>query len=437
MSPTILTPPLPQPRRARPGSSPTFGGPVMVAADGSDTSLAAFEMARLLAGPHGRVDVFGVIEPVPAVMPAVEVPLFMPELDTARRESLLQRAREDARRMLGDIEAHVDAVIGRPVEEIGSRARAIRAGLVITGLQHHGHRDRLLLRGDTPLGVARVARTPVLVVPDRVSHLPRIALIATDLDETSVNAARMARPLLAEATHVYVVHVRRLGMAPMDPAWEHVQARLTTDHLARVVAALDLPATADVDTRTLTGHPVAELLAFADEVGAELIVAGYRKRLLLDRLTGPRSIAERVYRGTPCAMLLVPETAVRTAGDEIAARTNVFAARDEIAAQLAAFGRRNAGRLAHLEVDTTELGSQAQVVRFPLSGVDYESTTDTVHLMFGDTAAGVRHLAHAIRRPQSVEVQHASDGSDLSLRVAHSGGYSLLTFAEPEKERRE
>lgn len=437
MSPTTLTPPLPQARQARPGSPPAFGGPVLVAADGSDASLAALEMARLVAGPHGRVDVFGVIEPAPAVMPAIEVPLFSPEVDAARRETLLQRTRDDARRMLGDIEASVDAVIGRPVEEIGNRARATRAGLVITGLQHHGHRDRLLLRGDTPLGIARVARTPVLVVPDRVSHLPRIVLIATDLDETSVNAARTARPLLTEATHVYVVHVRRIGMAPMDPAWEHVEAKLTTDHLARMVAALDLPATVHVDTRTLTGHPVAELLELAEEVRAELIVAGYRKRLLLDRLTGPRSIAERVYRGTPCAMLLVPETAVRTAADEAASRTNVFAARDEMAAQLAAFGRRNTGRLAHLEVDTRELGSQAQVVRFPLSGVDYEPTTDTVHLMFGDADAGMQHLAHGIRRPQSVEVQHASDGADLSLRIAHAGGYSLLTFAEPGRDSRE
>lgn len=437
MSAQSRTAPTPHVLTARPGSPRTIEGPIMVATDGSDASLEAFEMARLLAGPHGTVDVFGVVEPAPAVMPPIEVPLYMPELDAARREGLLQRAREDARRMLGDVESHVDAVIGRPVEEIGNRARTIRAGIVITGLQHHGHRDRLLLRGDTPLGIARVARTPVLVVPVRVSHLPRIVLVATDLDETSVNAARMARPLLDEATHVYVVHVRRLGMAPADPSWEHVQARLTTDHLARMVAALDLPTEVHVDTRTLTGHPVAELLDFAEEVGAELIVAGYRKRLLLDRLTGPRSIAERVYRGTPCAMLLVPETAVRTAADEVASRTNVFAARGDMAAQLAAFAQRNAGRSAHLEIDTAELGSQAQVVGFPLSGVDYEPPTDTVHVMFGDAATGMQHLAHSIRHPQAVEVQHAPDGADLSLRIAHTGGYSLLTFAEPERKRHE
>lgn len=437
MSPQTLVSPSQESRHVAPGAVRSFGGPIMVATDGSDTALAAFEMAALLAGPEAAVDVFGVVEPVPAVMPAVEVPLYMPELDSARREGMLQRAREDARRMLGHAASRVEVVIGRPVEEIGNRARAIRAGLVVTGLPHHGHRDRLLLRGDTPLGIARVARAPVLVVPDRVSHLPRVVLIASDLDDTSIHAARLARPLLREATHVYVVHVRRLGLAPTDPAWEHVDARLTTEHMGHLVAALDLPPHVAVDTRTLTGHPVAELLDFAEEVRAELVVAGYRKRLLLDRLTGPRSIAERVYRGTPCAMLLVPETAVRTAADEQASRTHVFAARDDMAAQLAAFARRNAGRLAHLEIDTRELGSQAQVVRFPLAGVDYEPTTDTAHLLFGAGEDGTQHLAHGIRHPATIEVQHASDGTDLSLRIGHAGGYSLLTFAAPELEHQD
>ena len=405
-------------------------GPIIVASDGSDASLPALEMAKLLAADGRAVEVLSIVEPIPAVMPAMEVPLYLPDVDDARRAGTLRLVRDQADTILGDMHPAVDAIVGRPVEEIARRAHARHASLVITGLRHHGRADRLLLRGETPLGIARVARTPVLVVPTRVTRLPRTALIATDLDETSVNAARAARPLLAEVEKVYVVHVRRLGMSPTDESWEHLQAKLASENYGRIVAAMELPSSVSVETRTLTGHPVAELLEFAEFARAELIVTGYRKRLLFDRMAGPRSIAERVFRGTPCTMLLVPETAVFTASSTADAEVEVVAGPDSWGPQLAAFTRRNAGRAAHLEIDTTDIGAQAQVVGFAFTGVDYETTSDSVHLMFGDLEKGTSHLTHSIRHPEAVELQRRRDGKDLALRVGHQGGYSLLTFAD-------
>lgn len=416
--------------RMHPAPAHLMRGPIIVASDGSDASLPALDMARLLAADGRAVEVLSVVEPVPAVMPAVEAPLYLPEVDDARRVGTLRLVRDQADTGLGDMQHAVDAVIGRPVEEIARRAHARHASLVITGLRHHGRADRLLLRGETPLGIARVARTPVLVVPVRMNRLPRTVLVTTDLDETSVNAARIARPLLVDAEKVYIVHVRRLGMSPTDESWEHLQAKLVSENYERIVTAMELPKSVSVETRTLTGHPVAELLEFAEYAQADLIVSGYRKRLLFDRLAGPRSVAERLYRGTPCAMLLVPETAVFASTSTADADVEVVAGPDAWSTQLAAFTGRNAGRAAHLEIDTTEIGAQAQIVGFALRGVDYEGTTDTVHFMFGDLEHGTSHLMHGIRHPKAVELQRRRDGKDLAVRVGHEGGYTLLTFAD-------
>jgi len=424
-----------QPERAR------FRGPVLVASDGTDQSLPALEMARLL-GEHGAtVDVVSVIEPL--VLPPPEVPVNWAEVDTARRGELTQRVVQQAHEALGTGgAAHVETMLGLAVPEISGLARARRASLVVTGLRHYGGFERVFLRGETPLRIARAARTPVLVVPGRVEHLPRVVVLATDLDDASINAARIARPLLAEAREIHVINVRPFETLPGGDAttsWAQLYSRLTTDSFDKVIAALDCAPDVKIESRTLTGHPVDEILEYAEHVGAELIVSGYHKRVLLDRVTGPRSVAERVYRGTRCPMLLVPESAVVGSGTDALAQSEVFTEPDQWTVALSAFTVRNAGRAAKLEIDTRDAGGQAEVAGFPLRSVDYEHDTQMLHVTFGASDGGVPRLGHAIERPRSVELQRGPDGRDLAMRVSHEGGYTLLTFfddAYPDTKRR-
>lgn len=432
MSPTHATPPAAPTGGMTPDATPLMLREVLVASDGLEESGPALGMARLLAARGAAVDVASVVEPIPVVASAGEVPLFLPEVDDSRRTDALRRVRAQAANLLGDVKpASVQATLGRPAEEIARLARASHAGLVITGMRHHGRLDRIMLRGDTPLAIARSARVPVLTVPVALARLPRVALIAVDLDEASVTAARAARPLLGEVEKVYVVHVRNLSTGSSSPAahaWEAFYEKFTADTFSRVVEALGLPAGTAVERRTLTGHPVDELLEFAQFAGVELIVTGYRKRLLLDRMSGPRSVAERVYRGARCAVMLVPESATLETGQP-SGDTRTLSSRDDWGGELAAFSKRNSGRAADLEIDTRDFGAQAQVIGLPLAGIDYEDVSDAVHVMFGDPG-GRPHLVHSIVHPTALQIRRGHGDKDLALRIAHEDGYSLLMFME-------
>ena len=404
-------------------------GPILVATDGSDSAMPALVVARLLAAAGGEPHVLSVIEPMPMMMPPAEVPIYSIEADESRAQTQAALIREQARGVFGDALPRMDVMIGRPIAVLARAARERRVGMVITGLRHHGRLDRMMLHRETPLGIARASRVPVLAVPQGTTRLPRTVVVAVDIDGASVEAARRARPLLAAAEKVYIVHVRGTGNEPSPeqaPAWERLYTRLTQSTFDRVVAALELPEKATVETRVLTGHPVEELLDFAEFARAELLVSGYHRRLLLDRLTGPRSVAERVFRGTTCAMLLVPESGGMELplGDE--ARTETIRDRAAWAGELDAFARRNTGRTARLEIDTLDIGSQAQVAGYPLLGMEYDAPSETIRMMFGLMQVGSAHLTHNIKRPESLEIQRSSDGRDLALRVVHEGGYSLL-----------
>ena len=70
-------------------------------------------------------------------------------------------------------------------------------------------------------------------------------------------------------------------------------------------------------TAVLNGSPAAEILRYADDHDIDLIVLGAHGHGLLDRLL-IGSVAERVSRHAPCAVLLVPPAVRRlaTAGEE-------------------------------------------------------------------------------------------------------------------------
>jgi nucleotide-binding universal stress UspA family protein len=403
---------------------------ILVATDGSEGAAPALLMARRLATPGVELRVVCVVEPAPVLVSPVGAAVYTAEDDARRVARAQARVEEQVRRVLGEEhEVPVAVTVGRPVSILARVAHEEQAELVVTGLRHHGRLDRIFLHRETPIGIARAARVPVLAVPRGITRLPRVAVVGVDLDETSVHAVRRARWLLDEAERVHVAHVCPEDVtygAPAPQEWTRLYEGLTQATLRRVVRELDLPA-ARVATSTLAGHPADEILTLAERAQAELIVVGYRAPLLIDRLTRTHAVAERVLRGARCAVLLVPSVETELAPGE-ATETQVLGDPAAWAMHLSDFTERNAGRRAHLEVDTAEMGAQALVAGFPLLGVDAEQDGAMVHLVFGAIDGRGPHLAHRIPDARSVALYRRRDGNDIALRIAHEDGYSLLTF---------
>ena len=276
-------------------------GPVIVAADGMESSLGGLDVAKLLAAGGSAIHLVSVIEPATCVDPPADAMPGRPGKNWSQEFQRLDFVREQARGIIGPSRGvSAESRIGHPVEVISRAARDRQAELVVTGRRRHPRIDRLLFLDETPLGVARATGRPVLAVPGRFTSPPRRVLVAAGPDRATIAAARVAGPLLANAEVVHVVHVAE----PTDGGGDHGQSREARG--AGIVAALELPATTRVEVVSLTGRPIETLLAFAASERVDLIVAGYHPRRLMHRVLGRRSVAEGVFRRATCAMLLIP-----------------------------------------------------------------------------------------------------------------------------------
>lgn len=403
-------------------------GPFLVATDGEEAAESVMTVASLLAGP-AEVEIVAVVEPAPPVGPPSQLLTQVADADEARAQALWQRLSRQAGDVFGSPSPRLRVVIGSPVEMLARVARERRARMVITGLRPHGRLERLMLHRETPIGVADAARTPVLVVPRGMTSLPRTALIAADAGTASVNAARRARPLLGQVKKVYVIHVTGSGSEPSpEDTWMsgHSHDHSATHAFERILKALDLPAGVSIETRSIPGDPVDELLDFAEFARVDLTVAGYHHRLPLERLIGPRSVAEGVFRGTTCAMLLVPEIAGAELPFLSGEEHEVLADRPAWPQRLRSFSYRNAGRPVTLDIDTPQNSAQAQLRGYRFVSAALES--DAIRLMLAGADGAILQVTHSIPHADSVEIQHLAGGRDVALRVAHDGGYSVLTF---------
>jgi hypothetical protein len=109
-------------------------------------------------------------------------------------------------------------------------------------------------------------------------------------------------------------------------------------------------------------------------------------------------------------------------------QTETITDRHAWAARLAELSRRNAHRMATLEIDDTELGSQAQVSGYPFAGVDYDHNDDRVTIMLGTRRDGGAHLTHSVEHPTSIDVLKGTDHRLLVLRIATATGQTLVSF---------
>ena len=280
---------------------------LLVATDGTPQSDAAVAFAFLLAvNNHADVKTVTVVEPAPLPWGVIDPSLVM-EYERALHEDTLARARAQVDR-LGDRNWTVEVQTGDPASKIATLARTSRARLVIVGLGGHGAAARLM-GNETALQLMRTSETPVLAVDTRQSSLPKRIMVAMDFSESSIEAAQLALEIAspgATATLVHVVPWERKDYIP--EGWfaeheSHIGAQLT-----RVAGWLDRPAGIRIHQKILYGKPGPALLACAEDLDADLLVAGTHGRGLVGRILGGETVAKLV-RGTRRSMLVLPAAA--------------------------------------------------------------------------------------------------------------------------------
>lgn len=412
-----------------PFEAPTGQGPIVVATDGTISASAALRAtAQLTDKSDATVVVLAVLEPLPLV--AADYGLLLPpaETDNARRQALVQRVRDQIVETVGahaNWEVHVRD--GDPASVIARTARELHARMIIAGLGHHDLLDRMF-GGETALHALRMSRVPVFAVAPSFEALPKRIAIAIDFSEPSITAASTALTMLPTATMIYLVHVApRLELQPeVYAAWMSDYSDGVGPAFDRVRARLQFQSGTTVETMTLTGKPTKALLAFAKSAHIDVLVTGSRGAGLVDRiLVG--STATGLVRGASCSVFAVPAPLTSPRQTPGAATTDRIP-ESEWAAALEAFTRRNAGRLARLEVDDPEIGAQPQQHDYPFVGAAFDRHDRRVELMLGDMDNSTRHLTRGIGDVRHVDLLKDAAGRDSVLRVAHGSGQTILTL---------
>lgn len=288
---------------------------VLVAVDlgeGSDEALRqahryAVQTNGALAAIHVVPDLVGMRTLFPqeteqATMGALELQQRVAELLTERVHEITGRAADQ-------VEIFVDD--GVDYAQIVRRAEKWRADLVVVGAHGRGGLERVF--GGVADKVVRYAHAEVLVARPAKGMGPVVA--ATDLSEPSLRAiaagAREARRLGALLDVVHAVDTMggayfsalaaAFGAPPVAPSAE-VQAQARQAHVATIEQMI-LRAGAQGRAVVLDGTPAAEILRYAEEKGARLVVVASHGHTALRRIA-LGSVAEKVIRSAHAPVLV-------------------------------------------------------------------------------------------------------------------------------------
>jgi len=143
-----------------------------------------------------------------------------------------------------------------------------------------------------------------------VSEFYRNIVVATDGSENSQRAisygVEIAKLSGATVHALYVVDTTSFSSIPMDAGWEIMYETLRKEGEKAISEVKKHGEVSGVEVREvlLEGHPSNEIIDFAENNNADLIVVGTLGKTGLDRfLMG--SVAEKVVRGSKVPVLVV------------------------------------------------------------------------------------------------------------------------------------
>jgi nucleotide-binding universal stress UspA family protein len=288
-------------------SRPETPTALLIATDGTAQSDAAIALARLLPiADQGEVTVVTVVDNAPIPWGSVDRAVIMDY-----KRGLRQEARHKTQAQLdrlGDKRWTFEIRSGNPATTIASAAKESRSRIVVVGLGGHGAAARVF-GNETALQLMRISQVPVLAVDSKLKALPKRILVAMDFSDASIEAARLALEIAAPHAIVTLVHV-----VPWERT-EYVPEQWFRDHevhvgtqLTRVTGWLDRGRNYRMHQKVLYGKPAPSLLAFAEELDADLIVAGTHGRGFIGRVLGGETLSKLV-RGARRSMLVLPASA--------------------------------------------------------------------------------------------------------------------------------
>jgi nucleotide-binding universal stress UspA family protein len=293
---------------------------VLLALDGSDPSLVARDLVAGLAWPQGTtIHVVGAYSvPIDWTAGVGSTMDWVGDVEDAIRD----RTAEDLRTMSqplvdGGLTVEREALVGRAADVIVEAARRIGADLIVTGSRGHG-RLRAMLLGSVADEVTDHAPCPVLVA--RKPVVTRMVVATDGSGSAGIISDHLCRWGIFRTTPADVVAVA----VPDSPAYELIvslytlgderlatqraeiqaQAGRNADEMVRLLNEFGISATPHVRS----GDPAPEILAAAQDRGADLIVTGSRGLGGIDRLL-LGSVARNILNHAHCSVLIV-----RTAG---------------------------------------------------------------------------------------------------------------------------
>lgn len=432
MTSQTMTPPVGQAAQEQPASRRRVTGPIVAAVGGSESS-AVLPAARFLATVTSN-DVLAVaaIEPLPLYFPA-EAPLMVPpeyqsEVLEARRAELVRGVEQTAGARSG---WRTSVLIGDAARVVTDVARAEGAPLIVMGVGRHRPIDRLLSR-ETTLRAIRHASCPVLAVGYAFDPPFHKIAIATDFSAASARAAEAVMPLLTDGAEVHLVHVWQ-PIARTEQRWQLIDQRYQQslpEKFRRFRAVLKVPEGVTVKEEVREGKTAERLLDFASAHHVDLIVAGRQGLNALARLV-VGSTTSTLLRGANCSLLIAPEPSVqdldrlqRVLSGAVEVRTA-----EAWTVLLDDFSRRNRDRVASVEVDDLDLGTQVIESGYAFQGASYDNRNEQVELMLSAKKDRMQHVTRTIGGVESVAIGSDSQGRDLALRIKHGVGQTLLMFA--------
>jgi nucleotide-binding universal stress UspA family protein len=203
------------------------------------------------------------------------------------------------------------AVAGPAANAILDIAREEKADLVAVGASTLGTLAGLIV-GTTAQRVLRAATVPTLVISGARARPWRRIVFATDLSQLSARVHERGLALLSVLAGDAEMDIRSLLVAgdglPL-PSQIH-PAALLQDAEDRLTAFLRMLNSSghDVKRKTRAGSAPREIIAEAEEWGADLLVLGTHGRTGMSRfMIG--SVAEAVIRKAPCDLLVIPAAA--------------------------------------------------------------------------------------------------------------------------------
>jgi len=397
---------------------------LLVATDGTPQSEAAVALSHLLsANSNGAVHVVTVVNRAPIPWGAID-----PSLVIDYERGLQQEARNKARDQIDRLGAKrwtIDVVVGDPPTTIATMARESRCRIVIVGLGGHGPAARFF-GNETALRLMRISATPVLAVDTRLRALPKRILVAMDFSESSIEAAQLALEIAAPGATMTLAHVVPWERKEYIPEqWFREHECYVGGQLKRVAGWLDRDVGSSIHQKILFGKPGPSLLACAEELDADLIVAGTHGRGVLGRMLGGETIAKLV-RGARRSVLVLPAAAAFQRFDPAGSASTSRDAHSDWAQALDDFSRRNAGRRGRLEVDDPAVGAQVEMTGYHFLGASYDAPSKRAQLMFGSTDSLGPHLVRGISNIKSIDVLAGAEDRGSALSIVSDSGQTLL-----------